>query len=120
MALVVPNPSCCGSLSVEIVRTSSPTTLHLRGELDLGSAQVVGEVLMQTELEETTPLVVDLSEVTFMDCSGLSVLLGAFNRACRDDRELFITNARPQVRRIFALTGCKYLLADPARETLKA
>ncbi len=55
-----------------------------------------------------------------MDCSGLSVLVGAYNRACRDDREFFITNAQPAVRRIFGLTGCRDMLADPVRETLKA
>lgn len=120
MALVVPKESECAYLSVEISRTASPTTLHLKGELDLGSAQEVSDALMELETEATTPVVVDLTHVSFMDCSGLSVLVGAYNRACRDDRELFITNPQRPVRRIFNLTGCKHLLSDPERETLKA
>jgi anti-anti-sigma factor len=63
--------------------------------------------------------------VSFLDCSALSVLLGAYSRAVRDDRRLRIVNVQPAVRKIFNLTGCRDLLsdpeaADPGRETMKA
>ena len=121
MALVLSEESDCGYFSVEIQRSGKPVSLRLIGELDLGSAERVSEALMELEVDKVSPLVVDLSSVTFMDCSGLSVLVGAYNRACRDDRELLIVNAQPAVRRIFALTDCKHMLSpNPPRETLKA
>jgi anti-anti-sigma factor len=104
----------------EILYTGNPPTIHLAGELDLVSGQLVGDMLLALETDGVTPVVVDLSDVTFLDCSGLSVLVRAYNRASRSDREVFVTNPREAVRRIFRLTGCSYLLGDPDRETLEA
>jgi stage II sporulation protein AA (anti-sigma F factor antagonist) len=93
-----------------------PNHLYLRGELDLGSADILSDALTAIESAGADPLIIDMAQVRFLDCSGLSVLLGAYNRACRDDRDLFITNAQPAVRRIFVLTGCKHLLSGSARQ----
>ena len=77
--------------------------------------------MMELEVEKVSPVIVDLSSVSFMDCSALSVLVGAFNRACRDDRRLVLVNAQPGVRRFLILTGCKHMLSPvPTRESLKA
>lgn len=108
---------------VDTQRNNQSACMYLRGELDLGSADVLCDALEAIEIAGFDPLIIDMAEVGFLDCSGLSVLLGAYNRACRDDRGLFITNAQPAVRRIFTLTGCKYLLSGSARqeaEELKA
>lgn len=120
MNFLVSNDSECDYFSVEMLRAGSPARLCLNGELDLGSAHLVSDALMELEVAQIDPVVVDMASVSFMDCSGLSVLVGAYNRACRDDRELVITNPQPAIRRIFALTGCSHLLTDPQRETLKA
>jgi stage II sporulation protein AA (anti-sigma F factor antagonist) len=93
-----------------------PNHLYLRGELDLGSADILSDALTAIESAGADPLIIDMAQVRFLDCSGLSVLLGAYNRACRDDRDLFITNPQPAVRRIFTLTGCKHLLNGSARQ----
>lgn len=109
-----------GHRSLEIVFTEDPSTVHLAGELDLGSAQLLSDTLVELEAEKATPLILDLSGLTFLDCSGLSVLVGAYNRARRYDRELVVTNPQKSVRRILLLTDCSYLLGDPDRETLEA
>lgn len=120
MNFVVAKQADCGYFSVEIQLSGHPCRLRLIGELDLGSAQLVSDALMQWEVQQAGPLVIDMAGVSFMDCSGLSVLLGAYNRACRDNRELTIINPQPPVRRIFGLTGCGYMLSEPTREPLKA
>jgi anti-sigma B factor antagonist len=114
-----------GYLAVEVERSGRAATLLLKGELDLGSGHLVSEALLPLEGEPADPLVVDMSEVSFLDCSGLSVLLGAYSRALRDDRKLSIVKVQPAVRKVFSLTGCRELLSDadatdPGRETLKA
>lgn len=101
---------------VDTQHDSRSACMFLRGELDLGSAEILSDALTAVEIAGSDPLVIDMTQVRFLDCSGLSVLLGAYNRACRDDRDLFITNAQPAVRRIFTLTGCKHLLSGSARQ----
>lgn len=114
-----------GYLTVDVERFGQAASVLLNGELDLGSSHLVSDVLLSLEAEPADPIVIDMSTVSFLDCSALSVLLGAYSRAVRDDRKLSIVNVQPAVRRIFKLTGCRELLSDsevaePGRETLKA
>ncbi len=111
------NPGINGDyFFVDMQHNDQSSCLYLKGELDLGSAEILSEALTAIEIAGSDPLIIDVAQVRFLDCSGLSVLLGAYNRACRDDRDLFITNAQPAVRRIFTLTGCKHLLSGSARQ----
>lgn len=105
--------STCGYFAVAVQRTDELARLSCAGELDLGSAAVLAEAVAGVEADWSGPTLMDLADVSFLDCSGLAVLLGAFNRALRDDRKLVIVNPRPSVRRIFVLTGCAHLLSDP-------
>lgn len=116
MESVTPRLSTCSYFFADLQRNNQSAVLNLKGELDLGSAEILGQAITEVELSGADPLVIDMAEVGFLDCSGLAVLLGAYNRACRDDRDLFITNATPAVRRIFNMTGCKHLLAGSARQ----
>ena len=124
MGSSIPKAPRVGYLAVDVERSGRAASVLLKGELDLGSGHLVSEALLKLEDEPADPLVIDMSEVSFLDCSGLSVLLGAYNRALRDDRKVRIVNVRPAVRKIFNLTGCRELLsdagADPSRETIKA
>lgn len=111
-----PGLSTVDYFAVDVRYYESSATLSLNGELDLGSAEILSHALDAVEVYGADPVVIDMSEVGFLDCSGLAVLLGAYNRACRDDRDLFITNPQAPVRRIFVLTGCKHLLSGSARQ----
>jgi anti-anti-sigma factor len=119
----IPNPQEPGYFTVELERKNQVLYLIPKGELDLGSTPAMADALAAAELEGAVRIVVDMALVSFLDCSGLSVVLGAYNRACRDDRELTIVNAQPAVRRMFILTGCKDMLTGTAlsdSESIKA
>jgi anti-anti-sigma factor len=54
-----------------------------------------------------SPVVVDLSQVTFMDSSGIAALVLAKDRMAEDGNELVLTRPTPMVKRtleIVALT----------------
>ena len=111
-----PRLSTCSYFFADLQQNGQSAVLYLKGELDLGSAGVLSDAITTVEHSGVDPLVIDMTGVGFVDCSGLAVLLGAYNRACRDDRDLFITQVNPAVRRIFNMTGCKHLLAGSARQ----
>ena len=60
--------------------------LTLRGELDLGSAGRLERALR----EHGGPVLLDLRELTFMDSTGVRVLLEASELAARDERALAV------------------------------
>lgn len=107
----IPSIPESGYFAVDFERRGQVLYVFPKGELDMGSAQKMGDALTAAEDEGAASMVVDMALVSFLDCSGLSVVVGAYNRALRDDKKLAIVNAQPTVRRIFVLTGCKHMLS---------
>jgi anti-sigma B factor antagonist len=82
--------------------------VRVRGELDLAHADAFGALL--TTLADRT-VVIDLSDLSFIDSSGFTAIVRAKNRAVELDRELVLTRPRPNVERLFTLTGLSELIA---------
>jgi len=83
------------------------TRVTLRGELDLGSAGRLEQALR----EEAGPVVLDLRGLTFMDSTGIRLLLEASEDAVRDGRQLeVVPPAAGEARMIIEETGIAALL----------
>jgi anti-anti-sigma factor len=78
--------------------------VRVRGELDIDSAPDLEGVLLRPRPARQR-VVLDLSELEFMDSTGLRVLLRA--RAVAEDGgwELFLRDVPPTIRRLFDMTG---------------
>ena len=81
----------------------------LRGELDMATAGGLADWL--TCIAGST-VVVDLTELTFMDSSGITALVIARNRMAEDGNELILTRPQPIVRRALEVTGLTSWLVD--------
>ena len=91
-------------LDVSLVAETSCLFLHLRGELDLCSAQEVPQEDFSSRWDLTTVLV-DLGEVTFLDGAGIRALL-AFRRIHESQgRAVTIVRATPFIWRLLRLCG---------------
>jgi anti-anti-sigma factor len=75
--------------------------LRLDGELDMLSAIGLRETIEKLVADKTEKLTLDLSDLSFMDSSGIAVVVFAANGI--DKVELL--NPSPIVRRIFGATG---------------
>jgi anti-anti-sigma factor len=76
----------------------------LSGEFDLAGVERFDAELRRLEAESPGVLVVDLTELQFMDSSGLRALVMADHRARRAQRRLAIVPGPPAVRRVFEIT----------------
>lgn len=84
---------------------SEVTVIEVAGELDLHSAPGLRAELARAA-EATAPrLAVDLSGVTFLDSTGVGVLVGALKRTRQAAGEMAICGAQARVRRVFEITG---------------
>jgi anti-sigma B factor antagonist len=81
-----------------------PTVIALRGELDLATP---GDELLARLPTLTSAtgarFALDLSGVTFLDCSGLRALLTLEQRIRRDGGELCVSAASPEATRVLDL-----------------
>jgi len=79
--------------------------LAVRGELDLFNASELKAVFARCIEAGRIRIIVDLAETTFVDSSGLSVLMDAFKRLRSRDGTLAIVNLNERIARILAITG---------------
>lgn len=86
-----------------------------RGELDLATAPVFRQSLVDAINSGAARVVVDLAEVTFIDSTGLGVLVGAIKRARANGAELVAVSAAPSIRKVFEITGIEGVLRAGGR-----
>jgi anti-sigma B factor antagonist len=94
-----------------ISREGDAARITVSGELDIGSADELDRAIRDVEESEIGAIVVDLSDLSFMDSTGLSVLLRASKRARGEgDRLRFLQSQHDSVTRLLELTGTRELL----------
>ena|SRR3954449_13234777 len=84
--------------------------VRLRGDLDLDGAGPVAETLVKLGEGAVRHVVVDASEVTFLDSSGLRALLSAREQLDKVDVVLRVDSPSPAVERVLEMTGTRQLL----------
>jgi anti-sigma B factor antagonist len=84
-------------------REHNTLVVRVEGELDLATAPTLWTALEQA-LADGNQLVLDLSEVTFIDSSGLSVLIRA-HQVLGPTGSLTVRSPNTQARRLFELAG---------------
>jgi anti-anti-sigma factor len=94
-----------------------PTTLAgargiaLRGELDLTGAPRIEEHVQSALLNGGGAFVLDLSELTFMDSTGVNALLRTRSLLGREQRDLVVVCPPGPVRRVLEIIGVIDMLA---------
>ncbi|HWC27833.1 MAG TPA: STAS domain-containing protein [Solirubrobacteraceae bacterium] len=83
----------------------------LGGELDVFTAGAEVQELLEECAEGACHVVLDMSAVTFIDSSGLALLIKTDRRLSAADRRLVVLRPHPNVRRILELTGLDQLLS---------
>ncbi|WP_152644812.1 STAS domain-containing protein [Kitasatospora griseola] len=91
-------------------RRNQPFVVRVNGEIDLDTAPALRRALAAA-LDAHREVVLDLSEVTFMDCAGLGAVVRARNQADRSGRRLILRGASGCVVRLLELTGLQRRLA---------
>jgi anti-sigma B factor antagonist len=84
--------------------TSGPT-ITAAGEVDIQTSPILEERLTSVLDQGVSSVVVDLGQVTFLDSTGLSVLIAAMKRCQTAGGSLRVVSPQPNVRRVFAITG---------------
>ncbi len=99
--------------------------VHLAGELDLSTAAELERTLRQAQARAPV-VVLDLRELTFIDSSGLHVIVNANARAIRADGRLIVVRGARQLDRLLTVIGLCELLeivdldpADPPGDAIR-
>ncbi len=85
-------------------------TICVGGELDLANADRLERELTRVEATDAQSIVVDLSGLSFIDSSGVRLLVNAHARSRSDGGRLALLRGPQAVQRIFELTGIRDVL----------
>ena len=90
------------NLDIAVSRLNGLAWITLDGPLDIATAPALQRELARLPLE-ATDVRLDLGGVTFLDSTGLSVLLSLANRAEAHGRRVTLVKPRPAVARLLWL-----------------
>ena len=85
--------------------------VRIRGECDIATTPGLRESLLGTLATQSARIVLDLSELDFLDCAGATVLMATARRATLLGGALALAAPTAQVARLLRLTGLDQHLA---------
>jgi anti-sigma B factor antagonist len=91
--------------SVTVSTDGERATVALRGELDLSGVDRARKAIEEAESGNAPLLVLDLSELDFIDSTGLEVMLRAARRAQDEGRRLIVQRPSRYVKRLLEMTA---------------
>ena len=93
-------------MSVKITVNGDVVTACLDGEIDHHSAGVMRNEI-DAAVEKNTPamLILDFRDVSFMDSSGIGLVMGRYKLLKPYGAELHVTNTSPQIGKVMKLAG---------------
>ena len=97
-------------MAIEINIKGEVLTDYLKGELDHHTAaEMRADIDNAIELNMPELLVLDFSGVSFMDSSGIGLVMGRYRNLARRGAKLHISGASPQIYKVMKLAGLERL-----------
>ncbi len=93
-------------MAVQLQTQSDSLIATLLGEIDHHCSGLLRlEIDQQIELTQPQTLILDFSHVTFMDSSGIGLIMGRHRVMDAIGGELVIRNPPPHIRRVMRISG---------------
>ena len=94
-------------LEITIERTDGEVAVVLAGEIDVAMAPRLESCLADLRERGERTVIVDLAGVTFIDSTGLHVLVSANNRLRQDGGSVVLRSPQERVGRLLDMTGLR-------------
>lgn len=99
-------------MEVELKQIRNTLFVRIQGEMDMVVAEKLRqEIDRKLETKKICNLVINLEKVTFIDSSGLGVIIGRYKKIAGWGGKMFIVGARPSVYKILMFSGINRLVS---------
>ena len=102
--------------TLSVAYTAEQAVVRIQGSIDLLTAPELASILTAVMARGHLTVVIELSELQFMDATGLRVIADAAARAVSTGGVLVLESAPPFIQRILAITGLDHLIQRSASE----
>ena len=100
-----------GELLVSVSGGEQAYEVRLLGELDMSTAPQLRDELLRLTSDGARQVTVDLSQLEFMDSTGLSVLITGLKRLRERGGDMALRSPTPNTRRVLEITGLTEVFA---------
>ncbi|MGD0214218.1 MAG: STAS domain-containing protein [Terriglobales bacterium] len=104
------NPLPTPALTLVTEKTTTEATIRCSGKITMENADELRDTARKL-ISESKRLVLDFSDVSYLDSSGLGMIVGVYISAKRAGCQLKLINLSPRVKEIFTLTRLDEALA---------
>jgi anti-anti-sigma factor len=91
------------NLQVKVREEDGVVSVAVAGELDLATARRLESTIRGAEMARPLLLIIDLSQLRFIDSTGLRTIIAAHTRAHEDGRRVAIIPGPEPVQKVFQL-----------------
>ncbi|OZM57134.1 anti-sigma F factor antagonist [Lottiidibacillus patelloidae] len=106
------------SLRINLEVKVNVLCIRLEGELDHHTAEILrNDVHATLEKENIKHIVLNLESLSFMDSSGLGVILGRYKHIKNLGGEMIVCAISPEVKRLFEMSGLFKIIRLETDET---
>jgi anti-sigma B factor antagonist len=92
------------SLKISNTVKGKTAVLRIAGEVDMFSSPQARNAIMELVKQRVLKVIVDLSEVSYMDSSGVATLIEGLQLCHKYNGNLVVAGLRDNVREVFELT----------------
>jgi anti-sigma B factor antagonist len=103
------------SFHIDVRAITDDVVVLLTGEFDLTAAPCLHACLESAIEASGGAVVVDMEDVTFLDCTGISSLLAAKEHLHAQGRALQVTHISAVAARVFEMTGVNDVFSPAGR-----
>lgn len=105
------------SLNVEFKMLEDVLIVRLNGELDHHEAEILREKWKEEMYKNPVKhVLLNLQEVSFMDSSGLGVVLGRYKEVLQLGGKMVVCSITPPIQRLFDMSGLFKIVSQAENE----
>lgn len=92
-------------LQIKVRKSGIVSMIDLTGEVDAYTSARFREIMIELIDGGSKNLVISMASVEYIDSCGLGALVGGLKRISENNGKIVIVCDRPQVRKVFEITG---------------
>ncbi|UCZ53688.1 STAS domain-containing protein [Bacillus shivajii] len=108
------------NLQIDIQEQNNADVVYLTGEVDVYTSAKLKESLAPLTEKGQNTLIVDLSQVSYIDSTGLGIFIGALKSVDKAGGTLKISGVNDRVKRLFEITGLNEVIDIDASQREEA
>lgn len=74
------------------------------GDMDIYSSSQFRDLVLDSYNEEKMDLLINGEKLEYIDSTGLGALIGILKKVKEDDKKIYLSNIKPNIRKLFDIT----------------